>query len=185
MNTWFTSDPHYNHKNIAGKAVSKWTEGYRNFDSVDHMNNTLINNHNAVIKSEDEVWFLGDFAFNQGEKILTRLNGHKHLILGNHDKDTRDYRHLFVSVHDVKMIKVNDQCIWLSHYAHRVWPDSHRGVWHLYGHSHNTLPDDPHSLSFDCGVDCHDYKPLSFSEVKAIMSHKQYKTVDHHKPKYE
>jgi hypothetical protein len=62
----------------------------------------------------------------------------------------------------------------------RTWNKSHRGSWHLYGHSHGTLPDDPHSMSFDVGVDCHNYRPLSFEQVKAVMSKKLFKPIDHH-----
>lgn len=62
----------------------------------------------------------------------------------------------------------------------RVWNKSHYGAWMLYGHSHGSLIDDPNSLSFDVGVDCHNYKPFSFEEVKEIMSHKIWKAIDHH-----
>jgi len=55
-----------------------------------------------------------------------------------------------------------------------VWRGSGRGNWHLYGHSHGTLPDLEESLSFDVGVDCHDFYPLSYDEVKAIMQHKNW-----------
>jgi calcineurin-like phosphoesterase family protein len=68
----------------------------------------------------------------------------------------------------------------MSHYPHKVWPSNHRGAWHLYGHCHGSLPDDPNSLSFDCGVDCHDYFPLSFDEVAAIMEKKTFVPLDHH-----
>lgn len=54
----------------------------------------------------------------------------------------------------------------------RVWRGSHRGNWHLYGHSHGTLPDLEDKLSFDVGVDAHDFHPLSYEEVKAIMAKK-------------
>ena len=60
----------------------------------------------------------------------------------------------------------------LLHYAMKIWRSSFRGTWHLYGHSHGSLPDDPNSLSFDVGVDCHDYYPISYKEVKAIMAKK-------------
>jgi calcineurin-like phosphoesterase family protein len=62
----------------------------------------------------------------------------------------------------------------------RVWNKSHHGAWHLYGHSHGTLPDDPNALSFDCGVDCHNYTPISFEQVEAIMAKKTFKPIDHH-----
>jgi len=99
------------------------------------------------------------------------------------------------------MIKIGEQQIWLSHYAHRVWNKSHHGVFHLFAHSHNSLPDDPNSLSFDVGVDAtaarlsglpsgktvvagttkpEDYRPISFDEVVEIMSKKTFKPLDHH-----
>ncbi len=72
------------------------------------------------------------------------------------------------------------QDIVMLHYSMRVWNKSHHGSWHLYGHSHGTLPDDPNSLSIDVGVDCHNYQPISYDEIKSIMSKKEFKPVDHH-----
>jgi calcineurin-like phosphoesterase family protein len=77
-------------------------------------------------------------------------------------------------------IAVEGQDITLCHYALRVFNKSHHGSWHLYGHSHGTLPDDPNSLSFDVGVDCHNYFPISLDQVKKIMSKKTWKPIDHH-----
>ena len=99
----------------------------------------------------------------------------------------------FLHVAPVAEVKANGQRIWLSHYAHRVWPRSHHGAWHLYGHSHDSLADDADSLSFDVGVDavaarladggerrpC-DYRPMSFEEVAAVMASKRFVPVDHH-----
>jgi calcineurin-like phosphoesterase family protein len=51
----------------------------------------------------------------------------------------------------------------------RVWPHSGRGAWHLYGHSHGNLPDDPLSLSMDVGVDSHDFCPWHFEEIQVVM----------------
>ncbi len=65
-----------------------------------------------------------------------------------------------------------EQLVILFHYALRVWNASHWGSYHLYGHSHGSLPDDPTARSFDIGVDCHEYYPLSYNEVKQIMQQK-------------
>jgi len=77
-------------------------------------------------------------------------------------------------------IDLAGQQIILCHYAMRVWDKSHWGIWHLYGHSHGSLPDDPRSLSYDVGVDKNNFTPLLFEEVKEIMSKKTFKPVDHH-----
>lgn len=58
-----------------------------------------------------------------------------------------------------------------------VWKD---GSWHLYGHSHGNLPDDPNSLSFDVGVDTNNFKPYSLKDVERIMAGKTFKPIDHH-----
>jgi len=62
------------------------------------------------------------------------------------------------------------QSIVLCHYAFRVWNKWRYGAWNLYGHSHGSLSPLPQSLSLDVGVDCHDFTPLSYTQVKAIMS---------------
>jgi calcineurin-like phosphoesterase family protein len=152
------------------------------------MDEALIKNWNEKVKPEDLVFHLGDFSFQNASKYRDRLNGSIRFIRGNHDKAAEHYYQTnktakvkpFLSFEDVRMVVHNDQRIWLSHYAHRVWPHSHRGCWHLYGHSHGTLPDDPNALAIDCGVDCHNYTPLSFDEVKKIMENKTFKPIDHH-----
>jgi len=62
-----------------------------------------------------------------------------------------------------------------------VWDKCHHGSWHLFGHSHGSLPDNPNSLSFDVGCNIWGYEPLEFERVKEIMSHKTFKPIDHHK----
>jgi calcineurin-like phosphoesterase family protein len=155
------------------------------------MNSKIIENHNSLVKPDDICFFLGDFCFgdlSQWEYYRNQLNGNITLIKGNHDKiQNGQVAHLFDGVYDYLELKVNDkdarddtQLIVLCHYAFRVWNKSHHGAWHLYGHSHGTLPDDPNSQSFDCGVDCHNYKPLSYQEVKNIMKTKSFTPIDHH-----
>ena len=153
-------------------------------------NEALIKNWNSVVRPEDTVYHLGDFAFYKDQRktinVLRRLNGNKILIRGNHDKYLeQDVLNMFGSVHSYYELKVPDrdvgkQMIILCHYAMRVWNKSHHGSWMLYGHSHGTLPDDPNSLSFDAGSDCHGYTPISYEQVKKIMSKKTFKPIDHH-----
>jgi len=63
----------------------------RPFDSVHQMDEEMIARWNAVVKPEDTVYHLGDFAFFRGgpdvlKDITRRLNGRKILVSGNHDK---------------------------------------------------------------------------------------------------
>ena len=158
------------------------------------MNNTLISNWNNRVQHNDMVYFLGDFAFGNEKEIANyfrRLKGNIKVIFGNHDKTLRKFAKKDINSHtdlrdrieflgDYKEITLNGQFIVLSHYAFRAFNKSHRGGWHLYGHSHGSLPDDPRSLSFDCGVDCHNYAPINFEQVKEIMSKKFWTPIDHH-----
>jgi calcineurin-like phosphoesterase family protein len=79
---FFTSDTHFGHKNII-----KYSN--RPFADVSHMNEALIANWNAVVGPLDTVFHLGDVALGPWEdwdKVLTRLNGYKVLVVGNHDR---------------------------------------------------------------------------------------------------
>ena len=78
---FFTSDTHFNHANIL-----KFCD--RPFKNVEEMNETIIVNWNKVIGKDDTVFHLGDFCLGgsaEWTKILDRLNGKIHLIVGNHD----------------------------------------------------------------------------------------------------
>jgi calcineurin-like phosphoesterase family protein len=153
------------------------------------MNKALIDNWNSKIKPGDVVFHLGDVGFghhDQNREVIKQLNGHRHLILGNHDH-AKDYYSVFSWVGDYLEIKVADpdakqsiQRIVLFHYAMRVWNQSHRGAWQLYGHSHGTLPEDPTLLSMDVGVDPRGYYPIGYLEVKELMKKKTPKPSDYH-----
>ena len=164
-NIFFTSDHHFGHKNII-----KFSN--RPFESVEEMDETMIERWNEKVGPNDDVYHLGDVALcspNKLQKILDRLNGNIHLIKGNHEKSAKQCQDQFVWVKDYHELKVQDdefekgsQLIVLLHYGMRVWNKAHWGSYHLYGHSHGMLADDPKMHSFDVGVDCHDFYPLSY-----------------------
>src|SRR6478609_5729886 len=117
----------------------------RLFNNVNEMNEAIIKNHNELISNEDDFYFLGDFSFAKLDItiwLMSRLNGNKFFIGGNHDKkDTIEvYKKFGTYLGGLAEIEVNKQKIVLCHYAMRVWNGSHRGTWCLYGHSHHSLP---------------------------------------------
>ncbi len=174
-NYWFTADTHFGHKNVIKHAN-------RPFTSIEEMDEALIANWNSLVKPGDQIYHLGDFAFlpvAQIHQILKRLNGELHLILGNHD-EPKVFAGFANSIKDTKTIKVGDQKIFLSHYAHRVWNCSHYGAWNLHGHSHGTLPRLPGYKQLDVGVDCFYFKPVHFEEIKVIMDQVEFAPVEHH-----
>lgn len=187
MNIYFTSDPHFHHKRLAE---------LRGFASVEEMNEALIDNWNTTVLPKDEIYVLGDLFFcgvSLSQDILSRLNGRKHWVFGNHDKALRKNPAIlseFVSAQDLKEIKVNDeeaqggaQRIVLCHFPMLTWNRSHFGSWMLHGHSHGTL-NYPHPMRImDVGVDPNGMRPVSYHKAKAYMADKCYVAVDQHRPK--
>ena len=88
-NIFVISDTHFNHANILN-FKNKYDKPIRQgFTDLDDMNEQMIANWNAVVTPQDKVYHLGDVYFGDAKKadaILSRLNGKKRLILGNHDK---------------------------------------------------------------------------------------------------
>lgn len=188
-NLFFTSDNHFNHANII-----KFCN--RPFDSVEEMNEALISNWNNTVPKDGIVFHLGDFAFGGSEvwhKILSRLNGQIHLILGNHDlKNFRQgYADSFASVQEQLTIDIDKKKVILTHFPllcyHGAW-GTEMNVWNLHGHIHvcknkqtNTGKDfERMKLAFptqyDVGVDLNDYTPISFDEVKERIRYQ----IEHH-----
>lgn len=175
MNIFFTSDSHFSHRNAI-----KYCN--RPFKDVNEMNDAMIDRWNSVCDYESVVYLLGDFNLGNPAdvgRIISRLKfSHMHFIKGNHDKSFCEwYRKnkpynvtLYGSYLETRIDGID---FTLNHYAQRVWNKSHYGAYHLYGHSHGSLPDDPNSRSFDVGVDCHNFTPLSLQQVHDIMSKKK------------
>lgn len=170
-----TSDTHFGHESCL-------RFDRRPFSSADEMDMALIENWNQKVKNKNaDVFHLGDFAFRNTKSIewyTQRLYGRIHLIYGNHDdKGARKYSHLFASTHEALYLRHNNYKIWLCHYGCRTWRSAHHGAWHLYGHSHGRLPS--YGRSMDVGIMNHDYAPLSFAAVEAIMLQRPVLCPDH------
>ena len=56
------------------------------------MNREIVKRFSEVMDWEDELYILGDCFLNdndQGMRLMRQIPGHKHIIWGNHDSDTR------------------------------------------------------------------------------------------------
>ena len=165
MNYFFTADTHFGHQNII-----KFCD--RPYKTIEEMDAEIIRRWNSVVGKNDIIYHLGDFSYRSSEfdKYFDQLNGKIIIILGNHDKLARQNKHKFYKAHEGFLeTKIMELSFTLCHYAMRTWNKSHYGAYHLYGHSHGTLPDDRMTLSFDCGVDTHGFYPYSLDEVLLEM----------------
>lgn len=96
-----------------------------------------------------------------------------------------EIRNLFSSVNHVLHTTIGKNKFFLSHYAHRVWNQSHHGVIHLYGHSHSSLEATPWGKSMDVGIDnafkiLGEYRPFHINEILEIMNKREIHIIDHH-----
>ena len=155
MSRFFTSDTHFGHRNII-----KYSN--RPFDSVEQMNEALIDNWNDTVLPTDTVYHLGDVAlgpWSEWDSILTRLNGYKVLVVGNHDRVFRGekdkmrerfeplYAGWFDVVTDeVKNFRLGPHMVNLSHFPYdgdsqgeeryREFRLEDRGSILVHGHTH-------------------------------------------------
>ena len=88
MRTFFTSDSHFGHDNIIKHCGRPCRE--RPFRDSAEMDRALMDAWNSVVSPGDLVYHLGDFSLRSPETVdaflKKKLNGIKHLIVGNHDR---------------------------------------------------------------------------------------------------
>lgn len=183
-NIYFTSDSHYTHKNIC-KGTTVWTdlENTRDFDTIENMNQTIIDEINNKVKENDVLYHLGDWSFGHPSNVKyfrSKINCKNiHLILGNHDKhirkNTDNVQSLFSSVQDYIEIRINNQKIVLMHYPIYSWAGMKHLSIHLFGHVHTKY--EGRGKSIDIGIDNYyklfgSYSPFSYEEIINIIKDK-------------
>ena len=173
---YYTADLHFGNYNII-----KYEN--RPFTTVEDMNEGLIYRWNKRVKDKDDVYVLGDFAFTgthlSKEKlnnIVDRLNGKKHLIVGNHDKFiTNKYfnEKLWEEIVPYKEIKDNikidgkliQKDLILCHYPIESWNCQHYGSIHLHGHLHSKPTILNQVNRYNVGIDLWNYEPVTLQEI--------------------
>ncbi|MDE5592940.1 MAG: metallophosphoesterase family protein [Clostridiales bacterium] len=184
---YFTSDLHLGHKNCIDFCA-------RPFASVDEMDEALISGWNNRVKNDDTVYIVGDLVWESSDplKYVTRLNGKKILIIGNHDVkwlkrygiatvsddgrvELRDYSEYFINIAQYVETSVDGVTITLCHYPMLEWKASRKiGSkklgYLIHGHIHNSRDKKymplwllPHALN--AGVDINNYAPATFDEL--------------------
>lgn len=176
---FFTSDTHFGHERVIVLGRG------RPFAGVEEMTEALIAQWNERVTRADRVYHLGDFSFlgRAGTlAVLARLRGRIHLIRGNHDRvlDAPAFAGRFESRQDYKELSVGGQRLVLFHYPIASWNGAHKGSWHLHGHCHGSLAEDPAVARMDVGVDCTGYAPVSFEEVSGRLAGRGWVALDHH-----
>jgi calcineurin-like phosphoesterase family protein len=168
--TWFQSDLH-----LAHVRIIQYSE--RPFRDVDHMNEELIERHNALVKPDDIVIDVGDFSMN-------RLHGRRTLVCGNHDRCWRKHsaaekwarRYVawgFARVLQQLEMEIAGHKVLIDHMPYREDVTRHekykdfrpvdKGLPLIHGHVHKAWAE--RDLMYNVGVDVRDYKPVHIDEI--------------------
>lgn len=164
--TWFTSDTHFWHQNIIKYCNRPWK-------TAEEMNDGMVERWNSVVGKYDTVFHLGDFSFGNRakvESVFNRLNGKINLIMGNHDRlEVSEY-------YDIGFHRVYDRPIvyrdfFLLSHAPLQWVENGGVYANIYGHVHDMAVYNTFTANSCCAcVERHEYRPISFTEVKCGMS---------------
>lgn len=176
---YFSSDLHFNHN-------KDFLYSPRNFDSVESMNMTIVNNWNSIVKDEDEVYILGDLMLGDNEagmSFLRLLKGKLHIIIGNHDTEPRIelYKTLenVVEVCYATQLKYKKAYFFLCHYPVMTANFDDQKSWakhliNLFGHTHQKekfYNNNPYM--YNVGLDAHNNFPVSIEQVIEDIKNKK------------
>ena len=174
MTTYFTSDTHFGHARIIEHAA-------RPFSTVERMDDELVHNWNARVRPGDTIYHLGDFGLGEparNARVFARLNGHKHLILGNHDRPSEMNDLGWSSVNQYLRRSIDGVSFAMFHYPMVEWEKYFRnkdgiiGSVNVFGHVHSTPTDPKHDwnrFQYDVGVDNNGFQPVASNEVLAML----------------
>lgn len=151
---WVSSDLHFDHNNIIDFSD-------RPFATIETMNQTLIDNHNDYVGSDD-IWIcVGDVGFKGVELIRERvaeLNGYKILVIGNHDvKKKRIPDYGFDEVYLIYYLDLPEAGLVFTHFPMFNLP---RPLINVHGHLHRYFDlDSTQHINVCC--EFHNFRPLS------------------------
>lgn len=157
MTTRFIADLHFNHKKIHEMSGPKRGD----VTSMEEHDQWIIDQWNSVVTKHDVTWVLGDVSFTRsGIQLVKKLNGTKHLILGNHDTFAlKHYNEVFNKIHGFMKYRG----FWISHAP--IASFELRGKVNIHGHTHGDQIF--HAPGYRCvSVESLNGKPIDFEELK-------------------
>ena len=171
---FITSDLHLSHDR-------PFIYNARGFESAHAMNESIVRRWNSIVKNDDTVYMLGDFALNNIEEAIESirlLKGNIIWLLGNHDGENK-VSTILEACPQVRLlgalnnsyatvIKSGKWSFYLSHYPtytmnHEPW----RKVVNLCGHSHVTDRwADWNKMCYHIEMDAHNCFPVNIEKIK-------------------
>lgn len=162
------SDPHFGHNR-------PFIYGARGFNSIEDMNEAIIQHCNEVMDKLDDIYILGDCFFNDNEegiKYVRKIPGTKHIIWGNHDTDARKKLLIdegFDCIGYAHVLKCRGYTFYLSHYP--TMTDNHdedkplkRRILSISGHTHSKNVWDA-AGGYNVALDAHNCYPTNIEDI--------------------
>lgn len=131
MKLFIISDTHFGHENIIRYCN-------RPFSSVEEMDNAIIKNWNETVSNQDTIIHLGDFGLGKKERIaeiISKLNGKKILIMGNHDNWSEEF-YRKAGFHTVSRFPIVYDSFYIMSHAPLQLSET-TPYYNFYGHVHN------------------------------------------------
>jgi len=174
MFDFFTSDTHFGHRAIIDLCG-------RPYQSVDQMNEALVNNYNSVVGVDDCVLWAGDaffMSFDKSKAILDRLNGTKALVIGNHDRSADRMAAMgFAMVCDMATISIAGRTVKVCHYPYKWAANDERCMAYptkqykneilMHGHTHSSSRVIGNMIHVGC--DAWNYTPASLTSIEKLI----------------
>lgn len=160
MAVYFIGCLHLGHNSIAE---------YRGFKDSDEYFEKLKLNWNETVNKRDKVFILGDITMEKSKHyhLLNQLNGHKEVILGNHD----------LPKHVPEMLNYVDKVSGAVKYRNYILThipihtsEVDRFICNVHAHIHDNVIEDCRYFNVDANV-LH-LKPISFEEISYIVERK-------------
>jgi len=163
---WFTSDFHLGHNNIRNLCS-------RPYQSVEEMDDNLIENVNEAAKENHELFFLGDFSLCRKDRLKRYMERivcrKKTLIVGNHDTMRPQWyvENGWQLASPYPLVVLGS--IILSHRMQPLPPES--AFFNLFGHVHNHMPHRPDPRHMNVSCDVTDFRPVNLEYVLDQIKH--------------
>jgi calcineurin-like phosphoesterase family protein len=195
QNKYVISDTHFGHSTFFAPNIEDVDRRCDCCSTVDEWDSMILDGINSRVGKSDTLYILGDFSFYNSEFKYRKLINCRHIffVFGNHDNKNR-CKQVFGQQRcsDILDIKICGVPTTLCHYPMFIWPKSHYGSYHLFGHVHDhrshyfeqTLPE---MRSLDVSPDSHNrlfgsWAPFSEEEIHQTLDSKMgHDTVEFYK----
>ena len=161
--TFLIADTHWGHKNILTFKNSDGSFLRPGFSCIEEHDEMLVQNWNNTVKPGDKIYHLGDVGFfgpTQARHVLSRLNGTKVLIKGNHDNLKLSLYQEFFK--DIRAYHILDKFV-LSHIPIHTQSVA-RWKANIHGHLHGNTLDSPLYINVSC--EQINFTPIDFQEIQ-------------------